>query len=180
MTGWSVIEFFKLTIIVSGHYGNMFLISTNFFFFGGKNNFIEMGVEVYRKIGGQVNKRSSLQKQKQTRINYQWSKAFQSFNILEREISLKWSFLLHQIEAKRLVFSHKTCLPERLSLKIQELCANQLLQTVAYITHFHKHLVFFLSPDQQNFLTWIDLRLHGTSNIHQRYQTKYSLKISVT
>ena len=78
MTGWSVIEFFQLTIIVSGHYGNMFLISTNFFFFGGKNNFIEMGVEVYRKIGGQVNKRSSLQKQKQTRINYQWSKAFQS------------------------------------------------------------------------------------------------------
>ena len=78
---------------------------------------------------------------------YQWSIAFQSLNMSEREIPLKKSYALHQIEAKRLTLSHKTCLSENLLLKMWELRSNQILQTVAYMAHCHNDLASFLLPN---------------------------------
>ena len=63
----------------------------------------------------------------------------------KREVPLK-TWALHQIEVKCLTLSNKTCLSENLSLKVQELCSNQILQTVAYIAHYHKDLASFLHP----------------------------------
>ena len=40
-----------------------------------------------------------------------------------------------QIEAKRVILSHKTCLFENLTLKVRELRSSQIHQTVAYIAY---------------------------------------------
>ena len=50
---------------------------------------------------------------------HQNSNAFQSLCITERDTRLKRLCALHQIEARRLILSHKTCLSECLPLKMR-------------------------------------------------------------
>ena len=56
---------------------------------------------------------------------------------------------------------HKTCSSKNLSVKIRELHSNQILQTMAYIAHCHKHLASFLSPKPFNQSTGTYWRLQG-------------------
>ena len=61
---------------------------------------------------------------------HQKSKAFQSLWIYERETPLKRSCALHQAEV-HLILPHKTCLSKCLPLEMQEVCSNQIHQTMA-------------------------------------------------
>ena len=114
------------------------------FFLGIKEELYWLEDRIYKKIGGQ--EILYTRTQKAIKKTYQQRKDFQSLNISWRETPLKRLYALHQIEAKHLILSHKTCLSENLSLNVRELCSNQILQTVTYIEHRHKDLASFLFP----------------------------------
>ena len=59
---------------------------------------------------------------------------------------LKRSCALHQIEIKCLILSHKTSMFEKLLLKVQKLCPNQILPIIASIAHYRKNLASFFLP----------------------------------